>query len=527
MERVFTECGVVHIVARTLDGSVSCPDCVLPSSHLHSCYERRLADTPVGDQPVLIELTVRRLYCDNDQCGRRTFVEQVTGLTFRYGRRTPASRRLLAVVAIALAGRAGARFAVALQTRVSRTTLLRAIMAMPDPRWAVPKVLGVDDFATRRGHHYGTVLIDCETRQPLDLLPGRDASTLASWLREHPGAEIICRDRAGSYADGARTGAPNAVQVADRFHLWQNLGTAAEATVRLHSNCLKTAVTSPDSPASEGDSTDATKAMSPIEARIRERHATIHALLAEGHGIREIARELHMGGNTVRRNARAGAPEQLLSGRHQPRPSQLDPYKAHLDKRWAEGHTNAIQLHTELQALGYRGSYQIISDYLRPRRRRRIRVVPPAPPGIRRVTGWTMRHPERLSDEEREQFAAILAHCPELKALHTHVRGFAEILQTRSGQHLKDWITVTRTADLPRLHAFATGLEKDWDAVVQGLSTRWNSGPVEGRVNHIKMIKRQMFGRAKLPLLRKRVLLTAAQGGHRHQAGVALDRTAS
>ncbi|MFJ3819390.1 transposase [Streptomyces sp. NPDC090056] len=121
-----------------------------------------------------------------------------------------------------------------------------------------------------------------------------------------------------------------------------------------------------------------------------------------------------------------------------------------------------------------------------------------------------------MGDEEREQFAAVLAHCPELKALHAHVRGFAEILQSRSGQHLKDWITATRAAGLPRLHAFAAGLEKDWDAVVQGLSTHWNSGPVEGRVNHIKMIKRQMFGRAKLPLLRKRVLLAAAQGGHRH-----------
>ncbi|WP_371930636.1 ISL3 family transposase [Streptomyces poriferorum] len=356
VERVFTECGVVHVVARTLDGPASCPDCELPSRRVHSCYQRRLADSPLGGQPVLIELTVRRLYCENDLCGRRPFVEQVAGLTFRYGRRTPASRRVLAAIAVALAGRAGPRLAAALQTRVSRTTLLRVIMAVPDPPWAVPRVLSVDEFATRRGHHYSTGLIDCETHRPLDLLPGRDAFTLVSWLREHPGAEIICRDRAGSNADGARRGAPNAVQVADRFHIWQNLGTAVEASVRLHSTCLKTACASSDEPTSSGDSTVTTKAMSPIEARIREQHATIHALLAQGHGIREIARELHMGGNTVRRNARAAVPEQLLTGRRQPRASQLDPYKPHLDIFWTEGHTNAIQLHAELQNLEYRRS---------------------------------------------------------------------------------------------------------------------------------------------------------------------------
>lgn len=395
VERMLFECGVIRMVARTREAAVPCPGCAVVSNRVHSTYGRRLADTPVGDRPVLIELTVRRLYCQNVHCSRRTFAEQINGLTVRYGRRTPAARRVLEAVAVALAGRAGSRLAAVLHTPVSRTTRLRAVMAMPDPAWTVPKVLGVDDFATRRGQHYGTVLIDCETGQPLDLLPGRDAATLASWLREHPGSEIICRDRAGSYAEGARTGAPNAVQVADRFHLWQNLGTAVERSVRRHNGCQKAAAIRADGLANDAvaDHADTEKEMSPIEARIRERHATVHALLAQGHGIREIARELHMGGNTVRRTARAAAPEELLSGRRQPRPSQLDPYKPHLDKRWAAGLTNAIHLHAELQDLGYRGSYQTISDYLRPRRRRRIRVVAPAPPGA----GVMRAHPVRPS----------------------------------------------------------------------------------------------------------------------------------
>lgn len=362
VERVFSECGVVRLVARTRDTEVACPGCAAFSSRVHSTYGRCLADTPVGNRPVVIKLTVRRLYCENARCSWRTFAEQVEGLTVRYGRRTPAARRFLEAVAVALAGRAGSRLAAALHMWVNRTTMLWAVMALPDPSWTVPKVFGVDDFATRRGQHYGTVLIDCETGQPLDLPPGRDAATLAGWLREHPGSEVICRDRAGSYADGARTGAPNAVQVAGRFHLWQNLATAVERNVSRHNNYRKTVVVRTDGLPSEAiaDRADAKRVMSPIEARIRERHATIHALLTQGHGIREIARELHMGGNTVRRTARAASPEELLSGRHQPRPSQLDPYKPHLDKRWAEGSTNATQLQAELQDLGYRGSYQTI-----------------------------------------------------------------------------------------------------------------------------------------------------------------------
>jgi transposase len=416
---------------------------------------------------------------------------------------------MLQSIAVALAGRAGARLAARLRVKVSRATLLRLVTAIPDPAWTVPAVLGVDDFATRRGQHYGTVLVDCATRQVLDLVDGRNAATLSGWQRLHPGVRAICRDRAGSYADGARTGAPHAVQVADRFHLRQNLGTAVEKAVRRHHRCLKPPENADDT--EPGACADPPAApVSPIEQRLRERHAILHQLLGQGRGIREIARILHLGLNTVLRAAHAPNAEQLLTGRRQPRPSQLDPYKPYLAQRWAEGHRNAALLYSELRHRGYGGSCQLISDYVRPLRLARIHVAPPAPPTVRQATGWIMNRPERLADDERAAFETILSQCPELSATAEHVRGFARILTTHTGQHLKDWITAVRAGDLPHLHSFASSLERDWDAVVQGLTGRWNSGPVESRVNHIKMLKRQMYGRASLPLLRKRVLLTAA-----------------
>jgi len=530
LERLLPHLAQVIVEAAGLDGGRMCiqargradhgicPQCGQRSARVHSTYQRRLKDAPIGGRPVVILLTSRRFFCGNPDCPATTFAEQLEGLTSRRARRTPPLAYALTGIALALAGRPGARLAALLDLAVSRSGLLRLVMALPDPEPGLVAVLGVDDFAFRRGRDYGTIVVNAATGKPVDVLRDREADTLADWLREHPGTEVICRDRAGAYADGARTGAPDAVQVADRWHIYHNLCEHAQKAVARHRDCLQEPGPQPqEPPAADQDPPDLVRLAadaaarraddSALARRTTERYEQVHALRAQGLGIKPIMRETGLAKETVRRFYRAQTVDELLARTRDGRPSLLDEYKPYLHQRWNEGCTNVRQLHAELRDRGYQGGYGTIRDHVQPFRDLGAPPAVPAPPKARDVASWILSDPDHLDDEKKAKLSQIRSRCSHLDALARHVTEFAKILTGRHGDRLDAWIAAVEADDQPDLHSFARGLRHDHGAVVNGLTLPWSSGVVEGNVNRIKMIKRQMYGRATFPLLRKRVLL--------------------
>jgi hypothetical protein len=300
--------------------------------------------------------------------------------------------------------------------------------------------------------------------------------------------------------------------------MWRNLGEAVERTVAKHRACLRELpVLAPVeaeqpslAPADPGPASSPGPRAGRLPERTRRRHTAVHDLIAQGQPLRAIARELGISRNTVRRFARATDPEELLvnegTGR---RPKALDGYASYLRQRWMDGCTNAEQLLGEIRAMGYRGGGTALRQYVSPWRS----SIPPArppqvPPTVRQATGWILRDPQHLDSGEQQKLDALTAACPPLAAVREHVRGFAVMMLHLQGHHLDGWMAAVQANDLPDLHSFVAGLRRDYDAARAGLTLPHRSGKVEGHVNRIKMLKRQMYGRASPDLLRKRILLS-------------------
>jgi transposase len=524
----------ITIRVRSTPATAPCPLCTTPAQRIHSHYERMLADLPWAAYRVRLQLRVRKWFCGNRHCRRRIFTERLPTVAAPWARRTLRLAQHLIAVGLALGGKAGVQLSQRWNLVVSRNTLLRLLRRLSVPPRVTPTVLGVDDFALRKCQTYGTVLIDLERHQPVALLPDRTAATFAQWLREHPGVTIIARDRSQAYADGARRGAPAAVQVADRFHLLQNLREALAQVFATHGQALEAVndlMRQQSVPLAEGAvAVPVPPAETPLraqqraarrQARRQTLHAQVWALHRDGWTARAIAQHVGLSLRTVQRDLRSAT----FAGRKRRSDhgdSLLHPYKPYCLERWNAGCYTAMRLFRDLQQRGYTGSYALVAAYARRLRQAQglapgqrcprqplpaVAESPCQPLTPRRATWVVLRRAEKRTNAVAQQLARLRTQQAEVAEAIELAQDFATLVRQRQPVQLDPWLKRATTSTLEALQRFATGLYEDYEAVKAGITMPWSSGPVEGHINRLKMLKRQMFGRAHLDLLSRRFVL--------------------
>lgn len=494
-----------------------CPDCGTASSRVHSYYTRSPRDLPCNGRAIRLVLRVRRFRCLKAHCQRATFAERLPQLVPVRGQRTQRLTDTLRAVAFELGGEAGERILMHLRMTWSADTLLRILRATPLDAFPTPTVLGVDDWAQRKGHIYGTILVDLLEHCPVDLLPDREAETLAVWLRAHPGVEIISRDRASNYAEGAKQGAPNAIQVADRWHLLQNLGDALHRMLDRQPRLLREvarAVQATRHPAQEQSESDpltfgaaSVLPEKPLTHR-QQRFQEVKSLLAQGYSQRQVARQLHLHRQTV---ARYQAHDELPRHTAPQNTSKAIGFLPFIQQRLNDQNCTLKQIFHEIQAMGFTGSYVSLwraARHLCPTDRRKSKQQAASPPTFspRQAMWLLVRSEEQLDPEQRHWRDTLLQHSPQAARAYPLAQRFVAMVKQRQAEVLDVWLSDALRSEVPHLIHFVRGLQQDYAAVKAALEFPWSSGQTEGQITRLKLIKRQMYGRAKFDLLRLRVL---------------------
>jgi len=458
IERVVTSRTELMVQARSRRRTAVCPSCGQPSSRVHSRYVRRLWEQPCTGRRVRLILTVHRFRCVNARCRRCTFAEPLEDLAQRHAQRTMAQGQAVQALGLALGGQAGAR-----QARrqglaaASPSTLLRFVRRTPLPVGQPPRVVGLDDWAWRRGQRYGTILVDLERGVPLDLLADYSVEAIAAWLQQHPQVVVVVRDRAKTGKEASRRGAPQAVQVADRFHLLKNLTDQLAAGFERHPGAGPR-----DPPPGVVSSQAADLTSQPVRppSSKEQCYVQMQELRAAGWSIRGIAQQVGASRSTVQRWLEHGCPQADWVRKVQRRP-----------RRQPDSSTE-------------------------PR------------PGSRQAAWWFVCSPEALQARQREQLSQLLACRPELGPIYHLAQRFVRLVQERDVAALLPWLEEAKCCAWSQLRELARGLSRDLAAVQAALSVPWSNGPVEGQVNKLKLLKRQAYGRASVDFLRQRLLVS-------------------
>lgn len=512
---------------------VLCPHCQQVSEKIHSRYTRTLADLPMSGLTVQLICQVKKFFCSNGKCSQRIFVERLTEVAEVFARRTKRLDKILCSLAFYIGGRVGAKVTSRLSIGVSRQTLIRQILRNPAPLLTMPKVIGIDDFAFRKGQVYGTLLIDLERRKALDLIPSRETEDVAEWLQKYPQVEVVSRDRSQTYANAINFALPHAEQIADRFHLVKNIYEVLEKM--LHRERKTISEVSDEicqtinriklekqkllddkgnkifrEPITKKEKIAQAK-QSEAGKRRMEKYETVQKLRKEGMSIQGISRRLRMHRETVRHFIRCDEyPEPKSVFR---KVSPLVKYEDYLRRRWNEGCGNARQLYREICQLGYLGCYQTVVHFLKIWRidlpekdRLRIQLKTFRIPTAREIKWWLLGN-KPPKDEENLRFLELFTQRQsEVMRTVQQIREFQQILKNGTETEYENWKLKVKAEGSPEMKNFVFRLTKDEESVKGAITTEWSNGQVEGQVNRLKLIKRQMYGRAGFEVLKAKVL---------------------
>jgi transposase len=477
-------------------------------------------DLPCVGQQVQLILHVRKFFCDTAHCMRKIFAERLPQLVAPWAQMTTRLRQGMQDIGLATCGRLGARLASRLGMTTSWMTILRRVMALPTKPAAQVQCLGIDDFSFLRGRTFGTVLVDLDTHRVIDLLPDRQAETATTWMQAHGEITHVSRDRGSEYASAASRGAPQAIQVADRFHVAKNLSEAVQDLLARVLTELK------DRPQGEAPAMAQGEVRVPVEewrpapgeqvkrtisthrAEREARYQQVEDFQKQGLTSKEIAYRLRVSERTVRDWRKRGAAPDVRPRRK--RQSDFDSYAPYVLKRWEQGERNGTHLWQEIAAQGYPGSQRMVYRFLKTLKTHEIAAsaqdsrLPHY--SSRAAISLFMRNPDMLEETEQEHLAAFRRADPSLDTTYQLVQDFLAMMRKREGERLDAWLSQVHESQLPELESFAHGVERDKDAVQAGLTLAINNGQVEGQVTRIKLIKRMMYGRAGFALLRQRIL---------------------
>lgn len=508
-----------------------CPLCNTRSSIVHSKYKRVVSDLPWAGLPVYFFFQVRKFFCRNEKCKQSIFAERLGPSLPAYQRRTQRLNCALIQICHSCTAESGARLARFLGMPISPDTMIRLLLEKNPGRFSGSvRVLGVDDWAFKKGCHYGTILVDLERKCPIDLLPDRSTETLTDWLKEHPEIEIISRDRADCYAKAATNGAPNAIQVADRWHLFKNLGEATQRLLAKYPLELKEATNKAFNceAYSEGEIIESLEATIAEEdqrgqneqgfddpknsrrnAGRRLNFERVKQMQKEGMGIKATARELGITRTTVRKyRALESFPERAKPVSR----LKANPFREYLWQRWKEGEKSGIILYREIQRIGFDGwpssVYRLLEDFPGyPEKARKPKAPKKIPMLSPRKASRIFTREKAKPNQKEEVFCDFLEQChPVFEAARPEIQEFGCMLRGGMVESFESWLASAEETKIPEYTQFAKSLRGDLDAVKAAIALPWSNGQVEGQVNRLKTIKRSMYGTCRFELLRTRIL---------------------